>query len=38
LDKIKDFDPISDKVDMLIMNQVFADKEIIRKKTQEMLR
>jgi len=37
LDKIKDFDPISDKVDMLIMNKIIADKEIIRKETQHML-
>jgi len=37
LDKIKDFDPISNKVDMLIMKQVFADNQIKMKKTIEML-
>jgi len=38
LDKIKDFDPISNKVDMLIMKQVFADNQIKMKQTIDMLR
>ena len=30
LDKIKDFDPITDKVDRLIMNQVITEREMVR--------
>ena len=30
LDKIKDFDPITDKVDRLIMNQVMTEREMVR--------